>query len=333
MMKKNEINLGNGVIYKGGAFIDRLDNRDFQFADFGQAGVPFNWAQGVSIEARLKEKLGSSFTIPVKNQGTSSSCGGQLGSYYAAVAEALNTGVYQEKSARFLYAQNYLPDGGMYMRDIFDTLVNKGDPDAVMLPDAQTEEMMRKSLDISDDIRTAAKFCKAKAYASVPVSVDTVAQAIDAGNGAGLLIQGSNNGSWRSAYPVFPKSGEDVWGHFVYAVGAQLILGKKFIKIINSWGQEIGQEGYQYISEDYVKSGYVAACRTMMEISNIIGWAAIKYITVSGGIAKTTANLNLRDNAGLQANRILTIPTRTIVDVLGDYKTVDGLMWGRVKVI
>jgi hypothetical protein len=333
MKNQIDINLANGISVRGGAYLDRLDNRDFNFSEFGQAGVPFNWTNGVDIESRLRLKFGyNNFSIPRKNQGVSGSCGSQMGSYYAGVLEAFTTGVYKDKSARFIYAQKYLPGGGMYMRDVFDTLVGSGDPDSVFLPDFTTEEEMQNGSDITELIRGQAQLTKAKSYASVNIDIDTIAQAVDAGNGAGLLVQGSNNGTWHNTFPMFPKKGEKIWGHFLYAEGAVIMNGMKCIKVLNSWGPAIGDNGVQYLTEAYVKSGFVAACRTMIEIAHTVGWAANKYLTTDHGIAKTTANLNLRDVAGLNGKKISTIPCGTIVDVLGEHIEKDGYVWEKIQI-
>ena len=95
---------------QNGAFKSIEDNRDFEFV--GSASEPFDWNKGFDIE----EELG--FKIPVKSQGESKSCGGQAFSYYTQVLEALYSKTFEERSAKFLYSQVALPEGGSRGRDI-----------------------------------------------------------------------------------------------------------------------------------------------------------------------------------------------------------------------
>ncbi|HEY5140613.1 MAG TPA: hypothetical protein VIJ25_15060, partial [Methylococcales bacterium] len=60
-----------------------------------------------------------------------------------------------------------------------------------------------------------------------------------------------------SATPQHPKSNLRLWNHFMCVVGAGMPLGYKRIKVLNSWGVEVGEKGIQYFTADYVNSGYV----------------------------------------------------------------------------
>ena len=235
---------------KSGAVRDIPDNRDYQWSEIGKASAPFNWIQGFDVE----DKLG--FKIPVKNQGGSYSCGGQAFAYYAQVLEALNTKTFEERSAKFLYSQCWCPEGGSRGRDICKILVSQGSAKEAFLPSYYTDKTPLREEDYRDTsllnnvIRQDAKSTMAISYVSVsPIDIDTVAQAMRDNNGCVIGITGENNGTWHSEFPAIPK--KYGWDHWVYAGKAKLIKGKKHIGILNSWGEECGDKGWQWISEDY----------------------------------------------------------------------------------
>ena len=67
-----------------------------------------------------------------------------------------------------------------------------------------------------------------------------------------LGICGSNNGTWRNTQPIIPGYQETIWRHWVYVGGAFLKNGKKTLCILNSWGKNFGDDGWQFINEDYL---------------------------------------------------------------------------------
>ena len=235
---------------KGGAIRDIVDTRDYQWSEIGKSSTPFNWIQGFDVE----DKLG--FKIPVKNQGNSLSCGGQAFSYYAQVLEALNTKTFEERSAKFLYSQCWCPEGGSRGRDICKILAGQGSAKEAFLPSYYTdktplkEEDYRDSTNINNVIRQDAKGTLALSYVNIsPVDIETLAQAIRDNNGCVIGVTGDNNGTWMSEFPKPPKKNQ--WNHWVYACKCKIIKGKKMIGIINSWGEECGDKGIQWIGEDY----------------------------------------------------------------------------------
>jgi hypothetical protein len=331
---QTKIILDNGKTFEVGAFPDRVDERDFRVSDFGSAPI-FDWSKAVNIEARLADRIGNKcFSIKTKNQQSSSSCGGQAGSYHSSILEALTIGEYVEKSAKFIYSQNYLPGGGMYMRDIQSTLISQGDCNESILPSVDqsgvcSELWMERSGDINSASRKQAVFSRASAYASVFPNIDSVAAAVDNFNGVEMLVCGANNGSWGSVEPVAPSIKDDCWYHFVCGIGAQMVNGKKCIKIINSWGESIGDNGRQYITSDYFNAGGVKSVRTMVQIADKVGWCATKYI-VNG---LTTENLRMRESAGLKGKQIAMLPKGTAIDIVGKRKTIDGYTWSKCQVL
>lgn len=235
-----------------------VDVRDYQWSDLGASAIPFNWSLGYNIN----------MSISLKNQGSSGSCGGQAGSYYGEILEGKATKSSEERSAKFIYSQIFVPPAGAYLRDVCKIATEQGFATEAVLSSYEngnppTEAFMERKEDITSMVRADAAISKALSYAMVDrYSIDAVAQAIANNYGAIILIRGENNGTWLTAFPAVTK-GAGEWGHFLYCVGAQLINGKKYIKVRNSWG-DIGEFGFQYISEDFFTQGYIYEVRTLV---------------------------------------------------------------------
>lgn len=242
---------------QNGAFKSIQDNRDFEFV--GSASTPFDWEKGFDIE----EELG--FKIPVKSQGESKSCGGQAFSYYTQVLEALYSKTFEERSAKFLYSQVALPEGGSRGRDICKIIYNQGSAREAFLPSYKdgkplSEEEMVDTSNINDVVRQDAKSAQSISYKNIKqISIDNVAIALRDNKGVVIGVSGENNGTWLTAFPTPPKTAE--WGHWLFVGKAKLINGKKYIGVLNSWGDKTGEGGWQWLGEDYfntIASGYIA---------------------------------------------------------------------------
>jgi len=235
--------------FNPGGIKDRYDSRDYQWEEVGGAAIEtFNWDQGFDIEKKL------STLLKVKDQGPSFSCGGQSWGYLSEVLECLSTGTYEPRSAKYLYAQTCIPSGGSRGRDNADIFVNQGVAREDVLTSYQngnppSEAFMQRSIDITDPIRMNAKLSKASAYAQVGTDMESVATAIAVNSGCVIGVDGSNNGTWLSAFPQSPAVTQ--WRHWLYAGKAKLVNGKKYIGVINSWGIDVGEGGWQWLSESY----------------------------------------------------------------------------------
>lgn len=235
--------------FKTGLIKDIPDTRDYQYRDVvGHA--PFNWIEGYDIE----EELG--FKLPVKDQGNSASCGAQAFATYSSVLEFFASGTFEERSAKFLYSQAFLPNGGSRFADIARILKKQGCAREVFFPsrdkkgDPIKEEVYREASKlITPAIRNDAKSSQALDYYYVDTNIDLVAQAIANNKGCLLGLIGENNGTWYTEFPKIPKKHE--WQHGVYAGKARIINGKKFIGFFNSYGKLCGKNGWQWIGEDY----------------------------------------------------------------------------------
>lgn len=239
--------------FNPGAVPSRVDVRDYQWAEVGANSAPFDWNAGYDIEAVLGYHL-----VP-KDQGGSGSCGGQAWSSLAAVIEAMATKSFEERSAKFIYSQTYVPGGGSGGRENAEIFRTQGAAREAVLSSYQngnppSEAFMERSGDITDAVRADAKLDRSLSYASVLTDIDSLAQALRDNYGVVIGIDGSNNGTWLSTMPQVPKAGEAIWRHWLYVGRAKLVNGKKCIGVLNSWGISTGDRGWQWISEDYVKS-------------------------------------------------------------------------------
>lgn len=245
-----------------GAIRDKKDKRDFKYASHVVAmGIqPFDWEKGYDIESVIGKKL------EVKDQGSSGSCGGQAWGYYG---QALDDD-HDQKSAKFIYSQTFVKPAGSAGRTNCDLVIKKGWGTEALTPSYNnglppTEEFMQSPQDITPEAYKQALTDRGLSYANVEITIDDIAVAIRENKGCILGIDGKNNGTWMSKYPTPPdKIDKDTWSHWIYAGKVLTKKGKKYIGFINSWGDDCGDHGWQYISEDYLKYPFVWSCWTMV---------------------------------------------------------------------
>lgn len=239
--------------FNPGGVKDRVDTRDFQFSEIGFGTAPFDWSVGYDVEKDINAIL------TIKDQNGSFSCGGQSWGQYAAALEAYVTKTFEERSAKFFYAQTYQNGGGSSGRDNATIYINQGAARESVLTSYEngkppSEAFITRGQDITQAARDDAKYDKALSYAQVGNDIDTVAQAIRDNRGAVIGFTAQNNGTWLSAFPKPPKDSHGLWNHWVYAGRAKMINGKKHIGFANSWGVTAGDKGWQWLSEDYFKT-------------------------------------------------------------------------------
>lgn len=248
-----------------GAIVDKKDKRDYQYREIIAGASPFDWSADYDVEVDINE------TLPVKDQNGSLSCGGQAVASYGGVLNKVFDGTFEERSAKFIYSQCYYkPDGGSTMRDLIKLVIGTGWGVEALTPsyengNAPSEDFMRRVSDITSEAFAKASHDKALSFFQVSTTdVDEIAQAIKNNHGAIIGISLANNGTWRSTYPVYPLAGQVLYNHWVYAGKVKMMNGKKYIGILNSWGKVTGDNGWQWISEDYFKAGFVFAVWTLV---------------------------------------------------------------------
>lgn len=197
--------------------------------------------------------------IPVKDQNGSSSCGGQAWAYYGEVLERIATGTYETRSARWIYSHTAVPGGGSRGKDNSDFVVKNGWVQEVHAPSYEngeppSEKFMLKVPKLSLKALEDLEISKALSYLKVAPDMNTIASAILENHGCIISVGGEDNGTWHSAYPKPPKTRE--WGHWLYACKLKMKDGKKYVGVINSWGN-VGEHGVQWLGEDYFASGFI----------------------------------------------------------------------------
>lgn len=233
-----------------GALRDEKDDRDY-FYDRPLGGMPLtedDWENGFDIESELN------FKLPTKNQFSSLSCVGQAISQYVAIINLQETGEYDEASAKAIYSQIFLPQGGAYFRDgmrlvkewgsLFERQVRS------YKQDLTTDELfMRDRSWKNEDMDKAAKFLSAKDYKSIiSYNINIFAQAIKDNLGIIAGVTGNNNGTWYSQAPKAPTlntPSSELWDHALYFGKFGKDSRGKWIGTPNSWGLPFWQKIYE----------------------------------------------------------------------------------------
>lgn len=198
--------------------IDLRDHKVKRLKDtLGNSPAPFNWTtapQLLDVIATLK--------TPTKDQGVSSSCGSQSGSYYAADSLAIDTGTFVELSAHDLYSTIWYPGGGTTMRDIFNRLCQRGIvPESIVPSYVNGQPMSELQYEdksyLTPQIDVLAHKSERIGYAFANTDIDSVASAISINNGCLIMGTWRNNGTWESLAPLPPGSSTNPpWTHFLY---------------------------------------------------------------------------------------------------------------------
>lgn len=258
--KKKKTNIMENQIHGTGAIVDKKDKRDYQFRDVAMGLAPFDWIIGYDVEELIGKK------IKVKDQNGSGSCGGQAWSYYGEVLDP----DLEEKSAKFVYSHTFVLPAGSAGRTNCDLVIEKGWGDESLTTSYDNglppgESFMQRKSDITPEAYADAFVDRGLSYANVESNIDAIALAIRENKGCIIGITGKNNGTWTSKFPLPPnKVDRDSWNHWIYCGKAKMINGKKYIGFLNSWGEGVGDKGWQWISEDYIKYPLVWSVWTMV---------------------------------------------------------------------
>lgn len=243
-----------------GALPSPLDDRDFPWEEVAMGLPAFDWDEGYDIEKEIADALGVRvFELSPKHQGPSGSCGGQAWATLSAAQEALYTKSYEERSAKFIYAQTGVGIGGSTGRANSIICKEQGvcvEPLCVSYDNGKppSEAFMRRIGDITAAARKDANNSRAKNYVSISPDIDSIAQALSVNGGVVIGLDGTDNGTWRSKYPKPPVDGQEQWHHWMYVGKAFKKNGKKYLGVLQSWGPSVGDRGWQYLSEDYIKA-------------------------------------------------------------------------------
>lgn len=255
-----------------GALIDPLDTRDRVYDGLALGSPEVDWEKGYDIEKEI------GFIIPFKNQDGSSSCVGQGWAYYGAVLNAIDTGTYSDFSAKAIYSQIGLPDGGAYIRDGAKLFVNWGslleeNVSSYENGNPPSEPFMKDFSWKNDKMDALAKRFRAQEYRTIVAcdNMDLFAIAIRDNHGVVGGVKGENNGTWMTNEPK-PPVGTQTWGHCLFFGKFGIDKLGRYIATPNSWGtranDELHPDGWQKLREDYFNSSFMFNPWTIVDIPN-----------------------------------------------------------------
>lgn len=246
-------------------------------------GLSFDWNSGYDVRNAIGQ-------IVIKNQGDNSSCGGQAGSYFLEIQRKLQHKIEGDLSAKSIYSPIAYPGGGTTITALMtQTAAHGATREAEVLSydmngnPLQEYAISDKSWMTPDLISKALTRAGYTPY-DIGENIDIVAQTIQNYGAVIWEIRGQNNGTWTSAFPTPPvkTNTNDVWNHFMCAIGAKMINGKKYIIALQSQGSSWGDNGIQYFGEDYFNSGNIVDCFTFIydtqlvpDSGNFSVWASI----------------------------------------------------------
>jgi hypothetical protein len=251
-MEKTETGHGHGAV-----FTSPLKRKLRRVSKLAGAGAPVVWNRQPKLPL-----------YAIKNQNGSFSCGGQAGSRLIEILSAFHGTQIPEQSAKSVYAPISYPDGGTSVRDLvrqISQLGSNNESEVTSYQDGrppseawminrqyQTSELLKSALLKSGWVRI-----------SVRVDIESMAQAIRDYGAVLIEIQAQNNGTWRTAYPKPPNKVD--WAHFMCSQedGYSTGINGKQIAFYQSWGQDVGVAGIQFLTEEYINSGYIVDCFTL----------------------------------------------------------------------
>lgn len=252
-----------------GAIREPVDKRDLAFDHTPSAEAPeVDWDQGYSVE----EDLG--FNLPFKNQGNSSSCVGQAWSYYVGVLDYIEMQKYLEVSAKSIYSQIFLENGGAYIRDGAKLILNWGALRERVLSsykDGQPpdEQFMRETGWLNEHLVRKAKMLQAKEKRKIIASndINLFARAVLENKGAVTGVDGANDGSWNTLEPRPPETVE--WGHAIFISGFGRDSKGKYLLTPNSWGNRFNGK-HQKIREFWFPTDHIFNAWVLHDKTNIM---------------------------------------------------------------
>lgn len=226
-------------------------------------GTSFDWNKGYDV----RDVIGP---IKIKDQGENSSCGGQAASYALEIVRRLKGINEGQVSAKSFYAPIAYTGGGTTVSALMTQFSTHGANLEASIPSVDaygnplSEIMMEDKSWMTDatikDAITRAGFTP---Y-DIGEDMEAVAETIRDYGFVIWEIQGQNGNipDWRSPYPQPPSKNNSnpIWNHFMCAIGAKIINGKKYIIALQSEGMGWGDAGIQYFDENYFNSGHIIDC-------------------------------------------------------------------------
>lgn len=234
---------------------DYFGPRAWRHEEIAGATIPASW---------IEKSLATGFdSYPKKNQRSTSSCTTQALAKQLSVDELSENGAYRELAARSIYPYVVLPGGGSNAITATRLAIKQGMTLESLLPPALTEPGMITDTDYIKDAKIIAQVYAPDSEIECATDFETIASIFQTFKSQGIKkvitasVIGRNNGTWNSAFPKPPLSTDQgLWYHRVSITDFGLISGKKFLAIDNSWGDDIGNHGQQFLDESYQAALY-----------------------------------------------------------------------------
>lgn len=234
-------------------------------------GNPFNWQIGYDV----RDTIGP---ITIKNQGNNDSCGGQAGAYAMEILrrmKGLNEG---EISAKSIYAPIAYPGGGTTVPALITQLCTRGantefvissyDANGNPLSESMMEDLSWRTPQTVQDAFARAGYTPL----NIPIDMDDIASAIASYGMVIWEIRGEVNGTWASPSPQPPKTpggNGEFFSHFMCLFGANNRNDQPTLMALESEGLSQGIQGIQFFNQNYIDSGYIVDCFTLIPDSQI----------------------------------------------------------------
>lgn len=208
-----------------------------------------------------KEKSADQFaTYPKRNQGQQSSCVLYALAKALAVDEITENGAWRELSPRSLYPYLVQPGGGSNSLEAAKLACKIGMTLEHLLPmEGLSEADAEKDTGYVTDAKQVALIYKPGNFVECNADFDTIASILQTFQQQGIkkvvmvTIMGQNNGTMTSSFitPPSQSNPNPIWYHRVPVCDFGTMAGKKYLSIDNSWGDQIGNKGQQFIGEEY----------------------------------------------------------------------------------
>lgn len=255
-----------------GCFEDPIKSKDYHYEDLIAVGAVDNqvdWEIGFDIE--------DSVSLKRESQNGSLSCVGQATSKIGEVLNFLETQELVDFSAKRIYSNIRLENGGAYTAKACQFVIDNGFLPERLDPSYNngqppTEDFIKEKKELTEEEKKLEKYYGALRYFYIDSfggqTMENLAIAIK-NHGGALIGAGGSNEGWFGADVRPPKQGENIWHHLMIATGYGMRNGRKYIKVLNSWGANYGDNGCNYIYEDYVLSGYLHRAVVLVDKANL----------------------------------------------------------------
>ena len=235
----------------------------------GKSTIGFDWEKGFDV----RDTIGP---IQIKNQGQNSSCGGQAGAYFLEIQERLRGIKEGTLSAKSIYSPWRNIGGGMTVTQLNTQIGATGANLEATVPSYDingnplSELMMEDYSWHNDRLDTDALTRAGYTPYDIAEDIETVAQTIQNYGAVIMEVRGNNNQSWFSQFPTINKVG-DYWYHYMILIGAITgTNGKKYLMALNSWGNQVGNQGQQLFGEEWFTSHNIIDAFTWIHDSVVV---------------------------------------------------------------